>query len=52
MSQPAGVLRAGLLPEPLIFERGAPGRMGAICDPTEVSGPASVDVVPSLKSQR
>ncbi|MCC6848481.1 MAG: aminomethyl-transferring glycine dehydrogenase subunit GcvPB [Deltaproteobacteria bacterium] len=47
MSRPAGVLRYGLLPEPLIFERGAPGRTGATCDPTEVGGPAPVDVLPA-----
>ena len=41
-----GVLRAGLLPEPLIFERGAAGRTGLTCDPGEVGGPPSTDVLP------
>lgn len=42
-----GVLRAGLLPEPLIFERGAAGRTGLTCDPAEVGGPPSTDVIPA-----
>jgi glycine dehydrogenase subunit 2 len=41
------VLRAGLLPEPLIFERGAAGRTGSTCDPTEVGGPSPADVLPA-----
>jgi glycine dehydrogenase subunit 2 len=41
------VLRAGLLPEPLIFERGATGRTGSTCDPSEVGGPSSADVLPA-----
>jgi glycine dehydrogenase subunit 2 len=47
VSRPEGVLRGGLLPEPLIFERGAAGRTGATCDPTEVGGPAPADVLPA-----
>jgi glycine dehydrogenase subunit 2 len=47
MSRPAGVLRAGLLPEPLIFERGAPGRTGSTCDPTEAGGPDPAEVIPA-----
>ncbi len=46
MSGAAGVLRSGLLPEPLIFERGAPGRTGSTCDPHEVGGPAPAEVLP------
>jgi len=44
---PYGVLRPGVLPEPLIFERGTPGRTGATCDPNEVPGPSSTDVIPA-----
>ena len=47
MSRAAGVLRPGLLPEPLIFERSVPGRTGATCDPTEAGGPAPADVIPA-----
>ncbi|MEB2283929.1 MAG: aminomethyl-transferring glycine dehydrogenase subunit GcvPB [Myxococcales bacterium] len=47
MSLPAGVLRGGLLPEPLIFERSTPGRTGADCDPHEVGGPAPDAVLPA-----
>ncbi len=47
MSSVAGVLRAGLLPEPLIFERGAAGRTGATFAVDEVEGPAAADVIPA-----
>ncbi|TMA82986.1 MAG: aminomethyl-transferring glycine dehydrogenase subunit GcvPB, partial [Deltaproteobacteria bacterium] len=46
MSEPSAVLRPGLLPEPLIFERGACGRTGALVDPAAAGGPASTDVLP------
>jgi glycine dehydrogenase subunit 2 len=42
----AGVLRPGLLPEPLIFERGAPGRCGAVVDDGFADAPAPADVLP------
>jgi glycine dehydrogenase subunit 2 len=45
--KPGGVLRAGLLPEPLIFERGAPGRTGATFAADEVGGPPSAEVIPA-----
>jgi len=46
VSEPSAVLRPGLLPEPLIFERGACGRTGALVDPAAAGGPASTDVLP------
>jgi glycine dehydrogenase subunit 2 len=45
-SAAATVLRPGLLPEPLIYERGAPWREGAVVDPGAAGGPASGDVIP------
>ena len=44
--RPHALLRPGLLPEPLIFERGAAGRAGAMVDPAAAGGPASTDVLP------
>ncbi len=47
MKDASAVLRGGTLPEPLIFERGVSGRVGSTCDPGEVGGPASADVIPT-----
>jgi glycine dehydrogenase subunit 2 len=44
---PTTVLRAGVLPEPLIFERGTSGRTGVTFDPAEVGGPAADEVLPA-----
>jgi glycine dehydrogenase subunit 2 len=44
---PAGALRPGLLPEPLIFERGAPGRAADAVDPAAAGGPAPEEVLPA-----
>ena len=41
------VLRPGVLPEPLIFERGAPGRTGVVIAADEIEGPTSADVLPA-----
>jgi glycine dehydrogenase subunit 2 len=44
--RPTAVLRPGLLPEPLIFERGAAGRTGALVDPAAAGGPEVAEVLP------
>ena len=44
--RPSTVLRPGLLPEPVIFERGAAGRTGSIVDPGAAGGVAPADVLP------
>ncbi len=46
VTEPSAVLRPGLLPEPLIFERGAPGRTGALVDAAAAGGPVSADILP------
>jgi len=46
VSAPQSVLRGGLLPEPLIFERSAPGRTGSVVDPGAVGGPTVDAVIP------
>ncbi len=46
MSGPSATLRPGLLPEPLIFERGAAGRIGVTIDPGAAGGPSTADVLP------
>jgi glycine dehydrogenase subunit 2 len=46
MERPIAILRPGLLPEPLIFERGAPGRTGALVDVAAAGGPESSEVLP------
>ncbi len=47
MSDPKSVLRTGLLPESLIFERSAPGRAAWLVDPGAAGGPSLDDVIPA-----
>jgi glycine cleavage system P protein (glycine dehydrogenase) subunit 2 len=46
VSEPCGVLRPGLLPEPLIFERSVAGRAADV-EPAGTDGPRPADVIPA-----